>query len=86
MQSELACWSLSKQQRLREQLTGMWAEEIWSLQRTRRAQRSNLHFTLHSVGLKTEIQYALWQHFTTGLKDLEKCQPSTCSAVTCIVE
>ena len=86
MQSELAYWSLSKQQRLGEQLTGMWAEEIWSLQRTRRAQRSNLHFTLHSVGLKTEIQYALWQHFTTGLKDLEKCQPSTCSAVTCIVE
>jgi hypothetical protein len=38
-----------------------------------------------SVALKTELQYALWWHFTTGLKDLEKCQPSTCSAVACII-
>ncbi len=86
MQTNLACWSVPKQQRLQEQLTGLWAEEVWSLQRTRRAQRSELHFALLSSGLKTEIQYALWWHFTYGYKDVEKCQPSLCSAVICIIE
>lgn len=87
MQTELACWSIPKQQRLQEHLTGVWAEDVWSLQRTRRAQRSELHFTqIISVGLKTEIKYALWWDFTCGRKDLEKCQPSACSAFICIME
>ena len=87
MKTDLACWSIPKQQCLQEQLTGMWAKDVWSLQRTRRAQRSELHFArLISPGLKTEIKYALWWDFTCGQKDLEKCQPSVCSAVICIME
>ncbi len=86
MKPEPVSWSLTKQQQLQEQLVGMWAEDVWSVQRKRRAQRSELRFALHSPSLKTELKYALWWHFTYGQRDLEKCQPALCSAVTCIVE
>jgi hypothetical protein len=72
MSSEQHAWSEEKQQRLHEQLTGVWTEDVWVIGRKDTPKKQGrIRFTLTSPSLKIELKYALWHKFDSGQWRLE---------------
>jgi integrase len=64
MNSKFSLWSEKKQQRLQEDLKGMWADDVWVF--LRRQEKRYLRFPLTSLSLKREVKYAVWRLFEDG--------------------
>lgn len=84
MNIELVYWSEEKQQRLQEHLTGMWAEDVWEL--PWKGGRRQLHFTIASPSLKTEVKFAVWFRFESGKRTLGADQRPLCADVAILME
>jgi len=67
MSNEQVIRSEEKLQRLKEHLTGQWAEDIWVLgpKNTPKKQR-RIRFSFTSSSLSVEMKYALWKKFASG--------------------
>src|SRR5437667_2957000 len=77
MNAEPVQWSEEKQQRLQECLVGCWAEDRWELKGYKDG-KCYLHFSFTSPSLKTELKYALWYKFDSGVWDVKKRQNTLC--------
>jgi integrase/recombinase XerD len=68
MRTEPVRWTEVKRQSLQEQLTGFWAEDVWTFTLSSQVKgktqsgRRFIRFGILSPSLKTEIKYALRQH------------------------
>jgi integrase/recombinase XerD len=79
LKSERMDWSLEKQERLQEPLVDQWAADTWDVMEKRASKnKSYLHFSIVSPGLKTELKYAVWYKFTSGEWRLGSDQASFC--------
>jgi hypothetical protein len=65
MSSEPIEWSVEKQQRLADHLTGFWAEDTW-LFTSKEGKVYQMHFSLPATALQAEIKYALHTKFESG--------------------
>jgi integrase/recombinase XerD len=68
--ANLTPWSEEKLQRLQAQLTGKWAEDIWTMITQNRKGKTDqrvLHFTFASPSLTIEFKYAVWYGFQQGM-------------------
>ncbi len=79
LKSEQMDWSLVKQKRLQEPLVDQWAADTWDVMEKRASKnKSYLHFSIVSPGLKTELKYAVWYKYTSGEWRLGSDQASFC--------
>src|SRR5579871_251484 len=75
MKAEPVPWTAEKHQSLQEQLTGFWADDVWTLvvprgaKRTPRSEQRFMRLGLISPLLKTEIKFALRQQLTLSWKN-----------------
>jgi len=70
MGADTVVWSSAAQQRLRERVTGRWAEDVWRFQRNKPTdvggQATYLRFTHPSPAINLELKYALSLKFESG--------------------
>ena len=79
LKSERMDWSLEKQERLQVPLVDQWAADTWDVMEKRASKnKSYLHFSIVSPGLKTELKYAVWSKFASGEWKLGSDQASFC--------
>jgi integrase len=65
MDNEPTGWSVERQQRLRDQLTGFWAEDTW-LFTSKQGKVYQMSFLPSGPALQAEIKYALRTKFESG--------------------
>jgi integrase len=81
-------WSEDKQQRLQAHFIGKWAADTWDvvdMSPSSKGRKQYLHFSLVSAALKTELKYAVWYKFDSGVWRLGRDQRTLCSEFSLLV-
>jgi len=84
--NEVIPWTEDGQRRMREALTGPWAEDVWLV--TPKSSTCNavyLRFTIGSISLNLEIKYAVWSRFDSGKLTIGRKQSALRAALGLII-